>query len=127
MEMARTVLIVEDGETTAALEIVLGKLDGMELVVMENGRDARRFLQAGQAGLAAIVTDLNLPYVDGFELIELVRSDSRYSDLPIVVLSGNSSPDTPERLRLLGANAFFAKPYSPVKVLETLEALLDGT
>jgi CheY-like chemotaxis protein len=57
----------------------------------------------------------------------MVRSDSRYADVPIVVLSGNSSPDTPERVRLLGANAFFAKPYSPVKVLETLETLLDGT
>jgi CheY-like chemotaxis protein len=125
--MAQTVLIVEDSETTAALEIVLGKLAGMKLVVMRNGRDAFRFLQAGQDELAAIITDLNLPFVDGFELIERVRSDSRYLDLPIVVLSGNSSPDTPERVRLLGANAFFAKPYSPVKVLETLEALLDAT
>jgi CheY-like chemotaxis protein len=125
--MAQTVLIVEDSETTAALEIVLGKLAGMKLVVMKNGRDACRFLQTEEDELAAIITDLNLPYVDGFELIELVRSHSRYFDLPIVVLSGNSSPDTPERVRLLGANAFFAKPYSPVKVLETLEALLDAT
>jgi CheY-like chemotaxis protein len=92
-----------------------------------NGRDARRFLEAGGVELTAMVTDLNLPHVDGFELIEMVRSDSRYAGLPIVVLSGNSSPDTPERVRLLGANAFFAKPYSPAKVLETLEALIDGT
>jgi two-component system, chemotaxis family, sensor kinase CheA len=125
--MARTVLIVEDSGTTAALEITLGKLAGIQLVVVTNGRDACRFLQAGPNELAALITDLNLPYVDGFELIEMVRSDSRYTDLPIVVLSGNSSPDTPERVRLLGANAFFAKPYSPVKVLETLEALLDAT
>jgi CheY-like chemotaxis protein len=127
MDMAQTVLIVEDSETTAALEIALGKLVNTKLVVVTNGREACRFLQAGQNKLAALITDLNLPYVDGFELIELVRSDSRYTDLPIVVLSGNSSPDTPERVRLLGANAFFAKPYSPVKVLETLEALLDAT
>jgi CheY-like chemotaxis protein len=125
--MAQTVLIVEDSETTAALEIVLGKLADTNVVIVTNGRDACRFLQAGQKELAALITDLNLPYVDGFELIELVRSDGRYSNLPIVVLSGNSSPDTPERVRLLGANAFFAKPYSPVKVLETLEALLDAT
>jgi CheY-like chemotaxis protein len=126
MDMAQTVLIVEDSESTAALEIALGKLVDTKLVVVTNGREARRFLQTGQSELAALITDLNLPYVDGFELIELVRSDSRYADLPIVVLSGNSSPDTPERVRLLGANAFFAKPYSPVKVLETLEALLDA-
>ncbi|HMF74587.1 MAG TPA: response regulator [Bryobacteraceae bacterium] len=125
--MQQKVLIVEDCDSTAALEIVLGKLAGVELVVIGNGRDASRFLQSEQTKLAAMVTDLHLPYVDGFELIKLVRSDSRYLDLPIVVLSGDSSPDTPERVRLLGANAFFAKPYSPVKVLETLEALLDDT
>jgi two-component system, chemotaxis family, sensor kinase CheA len=127
MDMARTVLIVEDSESTAALEIALGKLVDTKLLVVTNGREACRLLQAGQNELAALITDLNLPYVDGFELIQMVRSDCRYTDLPIVVLSGNSSPDTPERVRLLGANAFFAKPYSPVKVLETLEALLDAT
>jgi DNA-binding response OmpR family regulator len=125
--MGRTILIVEDCESTAALEIALGKLAGIELVMKGNGRDARRFLEAGNVELSAMVTDLNLPYVDGFELIEMVRSDSRYAGVPIVVLSGNSSPDTPERVRLLGANAFFAKPYSPAKVLETLEALIDAT
>jgi two-component system, chemotaxis family, sensor histidine kinase and response regulator PixL len=125
--MGRTILIVEDCESTAALEIALSKLPGVELVMKGNGRDARRFLEAGDVALSAMVTDLNLPYIDGFELIEMVRSDSRYAGVPIVVLSGNSSPDTPERLRLLGANAFFAKPYSPAKVLETLETLIDAT
>jgi CheY-like chemotaxis protein len=127
MGMARTILIIEDGEIIAPLEIALGKLTGIELRIVRNGRDALRFLQAATpCGLAAIVTDLHLPYVDGFELIELVRSDSRYLGLPIVVLSGDSSPGTPERVRLLGANAFFAKPYSPAKVRETVEALLNG-
>ncbi len=127
MPTAHTVLIVEDSETTAALEIVLSKLAGVQLLVLGNGRDARRFLQDGQTRVAAMITDLQLPYVDGFELIEFARSDGRYRHLPIVVLSGDCRPDTPERVRLLGANAFFAKPYSPVKVLETLEALLDVT
>jgi two-component system chemotaxis response regulator CheY len=74
-----------------------------------------------------VITDLQLPYVDGFELIEIIRAQERYSDLPIVVLSGDSHPDTPERLRLLGANAFFPKPYSPSDVRHTLEDLLNAS
>jgi DNA-binding response OmpR family regulator len=65
-----------------------------------------------------------LPLLDGFELVAAVRSNAHYAGLPIIVLSGDVHPDTPVRLRELGVNAFFGKPYSPAKVRDTLEALL---
>ncbi len=125
--MAHTVLIVEDSENIAPLEIALSALRGLHVRVFGNGRDALDFVLSSCIDLAAIVTDLHLPVMDGFKLIEILRADSRYTNLPIVVLSGDSDPATPERLRLLGANAFFAKPYSPAKVRDTLEALLNAT
>ena len=73
-----------------------------------------------------MVTDLNLPSMDGFELIERVRSDSRTARLPIVVISGDSDPRTPARIYGLGADAFFGKPYSPAQVRQKLEQLLDA-
>ena len=97
------------------------------MLILKNGRDAADFLRRNSTELAAVITDLQLPYVDGFELIEIIRGQARYSGLPIVVLSGDSHPDTPERLRLLGANAFFPKPYSPSDVRHTLEDLLNGS
>ncbi len=123
--MAQTVLIVEDDENVAPLEIALANLKGLRVLVLRNGREAADFLRRSSIELAAVITDLQLPYVDGFELIEIIRGQARYSDLPIVVLSGDSHPDTPERLRLLGANAFFPKPYSPSDVRHTLEDLLN--
>ena len=123
--MAETVLIVEDDENVAPLEIALANLKGLRVLVLKNGREAADFLRRSSIDLAAVITDLQLPYVDGFELIEIIRGQARYSDLPIVVLSGDSHPDTPERLRLLGANAFFPKPYSPSDVRHTLEDLLN--
>ena len=125
--MAQTVLIVEDDENVAPLEIALANLKGLRVLVLRNGREAADFLRRSSTELAAVITDLQLPYVDGFELIEIIRGQARYSDLPIVVLSGDSHPDTPERLRLLGANAFFSKPYSPSDVRHTLEDLLNGS
>jgi len=83
-------------------------------------------LAVGGGGICALVTDLHLPLMDGFELIELLRSDSRTARLPIVVISGDSDPNTPERLYRLGANAYFGKPYSPAKVRQKVEQLLDA-
>ena len=125
--MAQTVLIVEDDENVAPLEVALANMDGLCVLILKNGREAAEFLRRNSLDLVAVITDLQLPYVDGFELIKMIRDQARYSDLPIVVLSGDSHPDTPERLRLLGANAFFPKPYSPSDVRHTLEDLLNGS
>jgi CheY-like chemotaxis protein len=125
--MTRTVLIVEDSDNLAALEIALGALQGINIVMLTNGRDAINLLKANSIKLAAVITDLNLPYVDGFELIKTIRADERYSRLPIVVVSGDSHPETPERLRHLGADAFFPKPYSPAEIRQKLKGLLDAS
>lgn len=125
--MAQTVLIVEDDENVAPLEVALANMNGLRVLILKNGREAAEFLRRNSLDLVAVITDLQLPYVDGFELIKMIRDQARYSDLPIVVLSGDSHPDTPERLRLLGANAFFPKPYSPSDVRHTLENLLNAS
>ena len=125
--MAQTVLVVEDDENVAPLEVALANMDGLCVLILQNGREAADLLRRNSLDLAAVITDLQLPYVDGFELIKIIRAQARYSDLPIVVLSGDNHPDTPERLRLLGANAFFPKPYSPSDVRHTLEDLLNAS
>jgi len=125
--MAQTVLIVEDSENVAEnLEVVLTTIDGISVVIAASGREALKMLVNGDCEIAAMVTDLNLPFVDGFELIEAARGNQRYSRLPIVVVSGDCHPDTPERLRRLGANAYFPKPYSPAELKRTLEGLLNA-
>ena len=71
--------------------------------------------------VCALVTDLHLPLMNGFELIEAVRGGPWRSSLPILVISGDSDPRIPTRVAKLGANAFFSKPYSPAEVRHTLE------
>ena len=123
----RTVLIVEDAESCATtLEIALLAIPHIDVRVAATARQALEMLAAGGAGICALVTDLHLPLMDGFELIEHLRSDSRTARLPIVVISGDSDPNTPERIYRLGANAYFGKPYSPAKVRQKVEQLLDA-
>ena len=122
--MSRTVLVVEDADGIAPLEMSLAALEGVTVLVSSSGRHALRLIQSVSLELAAVITDLHLPVVDGFELIEEIRSQQRYATLPVLVISGDTHPETPARVKRLGANAFFAKPYSPAAIRHSLEDLL---
>ncbi len=123
--MIRKVLIVEDIEICAAtLEIALLRVPELIVKSASSAEQALRLLSDGDGDIAALITDIHLPRMDGFELIEEVRSQPRFSHLPILVISGDSDPATPGRLRRLGADAYFPKPYSPAEVRQRLEELI---
>jgi CheY-like chemotaxis protein len=124
----RSVLIVDDSENAAAtLEIALLKIPGLSVTMASSGLEALRILGRPGPAVRAIVTDLNMPSMDGYELIRRLRGDDRYSGTPIVVVSACTDPATPQRLAQMGVSAFFSKPYSPAEVRRKLEQILDGT
>lgn len=125
--MSRTpqkrIVIVEDNPACAeTLEIALEPLG--ETRVVTSTRDAVRLLYAESAGTLAVVTDFNLPESDGLDLIRRLRGEPRFAHLPILLVSGDSDTRLAERGRMAGADAFFAKPYSPAAVRRKLEELL---
>ena len=122
-----SVLIVEDSENNAAtLEIAFLGIPGVSVLTASSGFEALRLLDNG-AAVRAIVTDLNMPRMDGFELIRRVRQHQRLCATPIIVVSADTDPDTPERISQLGVSAFFPKPYSPAQVRRKLEQILNAT
>jgi two-component system, chemotaxis family, chemotaxis protein CheY len=124
--MGRTVVIVEDAEMCSdVLEVALLALPGIDIQCATSAEQALEQLDGRD--ICALITDLNLPRMDGFELIERVRSQPIHAALPILVISGDTDPHTPERVRRLGADAFFTKPYSPGEVRQKLEQLINGT
>ena len=124
----RTILIVDDNLSSAdTMELALMDLDEFETSSATNGERAWNLIQDYDAGrLAAVITDLHMPAMDGFELIARIRSDARYAHLPILVVSATTDPGASERVRDLGADAFLAKPWSPMKLRRRLEQLLYG-
>jgi len=121
------VLIVEDSENSAAmLEIAFLGIPGLSVLTTPSGVEALRILDGGSSAVRAVVTDLNMPRMDGYELIRRVRSDEKLSGMPIIVVSADTDPATPGRIAALGVQAFFPKPFSPALVRRKLEQLLDG-
>jgi DNA-binding response OmpR family regulator len=122
--VTHTILIVEDAPSCATtLEIALAQISGASVHVVGSASEARHVLGA-DGGICALVTDVHLPDASGLDLVRWVRSLPSASKLPIIVISGDSDPDTPSASLDLGADAFFAKPFSPSVVRQKLEELI---
>ena len=122
-----TVVIVEDAATCATtLEMAFLGIPDIAVTVVPTAQEALHLLEDGECDVSAVVTDLNMPRMDGFEFIERIRAEPSFQQLPIIVVSGDTDPGTPQRLAAIGANAFFSKPYSPAQVRLKLEQLLDA-
>jgi CheY-like chemotaxis protein len=127
-ELVRNVLIVEDSENSAAtMEMALLGIPGLAVLRAPSGLEALRILKQPGSEVQAIITDLNMPRMDGFELIRQVREDGRMCEVPIIVVSADTDPGTPERVARMKVDAFFAKPFSPAQVRRKLEQLLHAT
>ena len=120
-----TILIVDDTEFTAvALEMACFGILGMEVRSVSSAREAVRILDDRDTAVRAVLTDIRMPMMDGFDLIRFIRSHHRHVRTPIIVVTADTDPETPEQASRLGANAFFGKPFSPRAVRRTLEDLL---
>ena len=127
-DLARAVLIVEDSENSAStIELALSEIPGVTVLFAPSGVEALRIMSQAGSAVQAVITDLNMPRMDGFELIRRIREDRRTSAMPIIVVSADTDPETPERVAQMKVDAFFAKPFSPAQVCKKLEQLLNAT
>ena len=72
-----------------------------------------------------VVTDLEMPNMHGFELIENIRQEEKLKDLPIVILTGRSGHDNRKKATELGANAFIVKPFKENDLLNVLSEFIE--
>jgi len=112
------VLVVEDN--TDIVDIVQRRLelDGMEPVVCTRGMAAKALLE--QQEFDAVVLDIMMPDIDGFEVLRHVRATPALEDLPVVMLSAKASPQDRERAKSMGADAYIVKPFGPHDLVRTL-------
>jgi two-component system chemotaxis response regulator CheY len=125
MTQARTILVVDDAEDCAVtLNLALEMLPGVSILSAPSAERALAMLDRN--GITAIVTDVNLPEMTGLDLISRIREQPRYKKTPIVVVSADADPSAPANALRAGADAYFAKPFSPGALRRRLEQLLEG-
>ena len=112
------VLVVEDNADIVDIIQRRLQLDGMEPVVCTRGTEAKTLL--GQQRFDAVVLDIMMPDISGFEVLEHVRATPALEDLPVVMLSAKASPQDRERAKDMGADAYIVKPFGPHDLVRTL-------
>ena len=120
------ILIIEDSPTMRQLiAFALKRLHGVRIVEAHDGVDGLKKLSADKFDL--ILTDINMPVMDGLKLVSLVRSDANYRTTPIVVITTEGAQEDRDRALALGANDYITKPIQANKILDLARSLLMPT
>lgn len=120
--MAKCILVVDDSETVRqVLQLTLSKA-GFDVVEAEDGVDA--YSKLSDQPVDMIVTDLNMPNMDGLELIKKIRQEGEYRFTPIVMLTTESSEEKKKAGREAGASGWIVKPFKPEQLLKVVKMVL---
>jgi len=119
-----TFLIVEDSPTMRQLlAFSLRRLKDCRIIEAVDGVDALKKLTTERVDL--VITDINMPMMDGLKLVTLIRGNARTKTLPIVLVTTEGAEEDRKRGLALGANAYVPKPIQPSVLLKTIASLLE--
>jgi two-component system, chemotaxis family, chemotaxis protein CheY len=123
--MPKVVLIVDDSDSVAdSLAIALETSLGVRAIVAHHPQDALRVFET-HGTISAIVTDLSLPFLDGFELIRALRKLPSYQRLPAVMITAEENPETLNTSSECRPDVILRKPFSFKEVCSVVKSLLE--
>lgn len=116
------ILVVDDCQTTRKLLGHYLKSRGYSVVFAENGLDALEKLGSNDINL--ILTDLNMPYMDGMELIKTLRSDPNWVNIPILMVTTENDDVEREKAFSSGVNGYVVKPITGDTIAQNIKSIL---
>lgn len=117
-EKTTTVMVVDDSLTVRKITSRLLEREGCDVLIAKDGLDATQLLQDIIPDV--MLVDLEMPRMDGFELIKTVRSNPRTANIPIIVISSRTAEKHRNVAKQLGVSAFLGKPYKEEELLKYL-------
>jgi two-component system, chemotaxis family, chemotaxis protein CheY len=120
--MAKKILAVDDSKSMRQMVAMTLKSAGFDVVEAEDGVDA--FNKANAAQFDLVLTDINMPNMNGIELTTKLRALGSYSMTPIICLTTESSDDMKGKGKSAGATGWIVKPFSPEKLLATINRVI---
>lgn len=120
--MEKKILIVDDCDTTRKLLSYIIRERGYKILVASNGIEALEVMAGNPVDL--VLTDLNMPQMDGFELSRNIRSADTYRTLPIIMVTTEAGEVDRKMGADAGVSTFLTKPITPQRLLYEIEKLL---
>lgn len=122
--MAGKILVVDDSIT--ARKIIVDALAKTEWEVIEaqDGNDGLEKLETN-SDIDVIFSDINMPWLNGLEMVERIKQNSDLSDIPICMLTTETAPESLDKAKELGVNAFLVKPVQKAQLLAVIESFVE--
>ncbi len=120
--MSRVIMSADDSASMRQMISFTLKQAGYEVVEAVDGKDAIGKMDATKVDM--LITDLNMPNVDGIELIKQVRSRAAYKFIPVVMLTTESSDDKKQAGKAAGATGWIVKPFAPEQLIAVIKKVL---
>jgi two-component system chemotaxis response regulator CheY len=117
------VLVVEDSPTMRQLIVfALKRIRNLHIEEAGDGVGGLKKLSAQKFDL--VVTDINMPIMDGLKLVSLIRNDPQYREVPVIVITTEGATEDRDRALALGANEYITKPIQTARILEVARKML---
>lgn len=121
--MARIMVVDDSGMTRKMVSFTISR-EGYQVDTAENGVDALEKLYRSPFDL--IIMDMNMPQMDGMELLRRLRDDEQYREVPVIILSSNAAPLEIQRAMKAGANYYLIKPTDSEKLVKCVGTIVKG-
>jgi CheY-like chemotaxis protein len=119
-----TVVVVDDDQTNLTLlRRILARRPGLDVLSESDGQRGLDLIRQQNPDL--VLLDLHLPTMDGETIVRELRSDPATAATPVIVISGDTNPETTRRLQEAGATDYLAKPLNIQAFLDTINGLLE--
>ncbi len=122
--MSFTILIVDDSPSMRKILTKVINMTGLPVDYLEAGDGQEGLKMLGQKAVDVVVTDLNMPVMDGFDMIKAVRSQKEFDDIPILVVSTEGRSVFIAEANELGVTDFIQKPFQAELISNTLHKIL---
>lgn len=120
--MGKRILIVDDSRTIRQQVSFTLTKGGFEVVEAEDGIQGIQKLK-NEAGIAMIITDVNMPNMDGLEMVETISKDGSLPKVPIILLTTEGSSELINRAKAAGAKGWLVKPFEPDQLIAAVTKL----
>ena len=118
------ILIIDDSEMIRNFHCYILKTAGFEVMTAIDGADALEKIYGSDQNINLIVTDINMPNMDGYTFVERLREDEQYEEMPIIIISTEDELKDMEKGYEAGANIYIVKPTEPDVLVENIRMLL---
>lgn len=124
--MTKRVLVIEDSATMRSLiASTVEEIAGFTVIAVGNGFEALKALP--QQPIDLIITDINMPDINGLEIVNFVKNHPSYRTIPLIIVSTEQSEEDIQKGLSLGASAYITKPFNPDELRKTVQGVLKSS